>query len=806
MNYSIGPAPSFRDKHEVCLATQNLALLWKLQSGRSSIAPALLIAAIAFAPVIATAQVRRDSRTIAVPAIAESWYMSAGRPKQKLVSRVTEHDPANQEAAKERANESKFAGMALPAHLNPRDSLLGLTFTGPSDDAYPPDSQIAAGPNYLVSTINEEIVVYNKAGGQVSWTFTSTFFDTLGVNISDCCYDAQVLYDQSDGRFILTAAEGAHLQAPPTYIFIAVSQTSDPTGNWNKYAMEMDSGNTWPDRPELGLSSTAIYIADDQVPFGTGMATEYVTVVGLPALLSGSKSLQVTTFTNIEDVEGNETFGIAPAITYGSAQTEYLVSSSDDVSSGGSALHLFSINTSGVPTLSTTDVSVPAFSPAPNATQPGTSILINTGGVGIMSVVWINGSLWCTQGAADATGGNSVVRWYQLNTANNTLVQSGDINGTGEAFYGAIAALSDGEAFLVYSTSSASQYVSAGYAHRSASDALNTMSASGIYQVGTGPDTYANGRFGDYSGLSPDPNGGSVWGIAETADPSGVLNYNTAVVNLLSSNNSGGGSSVVVTSPQSGGTYPSPVSYIATATTTCVQGVAAMGVYSAPGNLIYTVNGASLNVNLSLSPGTYNTTVQEWDNCGGAAKTSVAITVTGSGGAVKVSAPANGSTVASPVHFAAAATTSCLKGVSAIGIYTAPGKLAYTVSGATLDTYLSLSPGTYNTTVQEWDNCGGAAKTPVTITVSGNGVYVTAPSNGGTYSSPVHYQATASTTCAKGVSAMGIYTAPGKLAYTVSGANLNTNLSLNAGTYNTTVQEWDNCGSSAKAPVTITVR
>ena len=54
-----------------------------------------------------------------------------------------------------------------------------------------------------------------------------------------------------------------------------------------------------------------------------------------------------------------------------------------------------------------------------------------------------------------------------------------------------------------------------------------------------------------------------------------------------------------------------------------------------------------------------------------------------------------------------------------MGIYTAPSVLAYKVSGATLNTYLTLSNGTYNTVVQEWDKCGGAAKTPVTITVSG---------------------------------------------------------------------------------------
>jgi hypothetical protein len=54
-----------------------------------------------------------------------------------------------------------------------------------------------------------------------------------------------------------------------------------------------------------------------------------------------------------------------------------------------------------------------------------------------------------------------------------------------------------------------------------------------------------------------------------------------------------------------------------------------------------------------------------------------------------------------------------------MGIYTAPYQLAYSVNGANLNTNLTLSSGTYNTVVQEWDNCGGSAVTPVTITVSG---------------------------------------------------------------------------------------
>jgi hypothetical protein len=52
-------------------------------------------------------------------------------------------------------------------------------------------------------------------------------------------------------------------------------------------------------------------------------------------------------------------------------------------------------------------------------------------------------------------------------------------------------------------------------------------------------------------------------------------------------------------------------------------------------------------------------------------------------------------------------------------IYTAPYQLAYVTGGSNLNTNLSLNPGTYNTTVIEWDNCGGASVTPVMINVGG---------------------------------------------------------------------------------------
>src|SRR5262249_34863488 len=113
---------------------------------------------------------------------------------------------------------------------------------------------------------------------------------------------------------------------------------------------------------------------------------------------------------------------------------------------------------------------------------------------------------------------------------------------------------------------------------------------------------------------------------------------------------------------------------------------------------------------------------------------------------VSVSAPLNNSEVATTVQFVATATTSCGKGVSAMGIYTAPNVLAYTVNGSSLNTTLDLSPGTYQIVVQEWDNCGGATKAYVTIVVksAASEVQVTAPANNANVASKVQFVATAS--------------------------------------------------------------
>ena len=87
---------------------------------------------------------------------------------------------------------------------------------------------------------------------------------------------------------------------------------------------------------------------------------------------------------------------------------------------------------------------------------------------------------------------------------------------------------------------------------------------------------------------------------------------------------------VTVGSPAVGASVTSPAHYTATATATnCAKGVASMGIY-VNNILIYVVNGALLNTQVTMGAGAQHTVVEEWDFCGGATYTTVNITVVAS--------------------------------------------------------------------------------------------------------------------------------------------------------------------------------
>ncbi|HWR35260.1 MAG TPA: Ig-like domain-containing protein [Clostridia bacterium] len=79
-----------------------------------------------------------------------------------------------------------------------------------------------------------------------------------------------------------------------------------------------------------------------------------------------------------------------------------------------------------------------------------------------------------------------------------------------------------------------------------------------------------------------------------------------------------------------------------------------------------------------------------------------------------VSSPASGSTVSSPVHFVASATSTST--VTAMRIYV-DNNSVYLTNSARIDTKIALSNGTHSVTVQAWDKAGRVQKSSRTISV-----------------------------------------------------------------------------------------
>jgi len=190
--------------------------------------------------------------------------------------------------------------------------------------------------------------------------------------------------------------------------------------------------------------------------------------------------------------------------------------------------------------------------------------------------------------------------------------------------------------------------------------------------------------------------------------------------------------SYAISSGQNGNSYrgDSPTHIVAYATSPdCTSGISAIQIYTADGVLAYSTASSYIDVQLALSPNFYQIDIKAWDNCGGVANDVIQDYVQSGSGQVTVAepianfpyAPQIGSGTPPNISVIASATTTCPKGVSAMGVYDAPHHKVAGQSGNQLNAGVTLSPGTTNLVVEEWDNCGGAATTTIPVTVANDG-------------------------------------------------------------------------------------
>jgi hypothetical protein len=455
----------------------------------------------------------------------------------------------------------------------------GTDRVGSGCNCRPPDTNGDVGPNHYVQTVNVGFRVFDKSGNPLAPFVTyDAFFAPLGTG-NPCGNnenggDPVVFYDQVADRWVVTDLGFAAFPGPgPFYECIGVSQTPDPVaGPWNLYALLVDPTNL-DDYPKFALWNNpqpggAYFFTVNLFQGEAPNAFEGVSVFALDrgSMLSGGTANAISFVIPPGDPGLGDSYSLVAATfrtgTPPPAGRDEMLLDVDSPSSGGVMLTtvkgwLFHVDfvtpansTLGIgPNHAPNDVItvngfVDAFTNLGTllVPQPPPGAPLDTLGDKIMTpVVYQNRngteSLWADQTIIlNYPNGPTAVRWYQFDVTGGTFpatpVQQQDWSNGNDGLYRwmpSIAVDANGNTAIGYSVSSSSVFPNISYAGRFASDPPNNLGqGEATMFAGTGSQTSASGRWGDYSMTTLDTDGTSFWHTNEYYATTGS-SWNTRV-------------------------------------------------------------------------------------------------------------------------------------------------------------------------------------------------------------------------------------------------------------------------------------
>jgi hypothetical protein len=383
----------------------------------------------------------------------------------------------------------------------------------------PPDTEGSAGPNHLLTALNDRIRIQDKNGTVLSTTTLLSFWSSLGV--SDV-FDPKSIYDPNSGRFLFVTC--ATRRSANSGMLFAVSATSDPTGVWYKFLLDGDASNVnWVDYPNLGVNKNWITFTANMFTIAAdAFSGVNVWAVDKATALAGGP---LTTTLFFRTGEGGT---LVPCLTYSNTEeTQHIASA---WSSSG-YLRLFKITGTGPAPVFTATSLYPSSTPwnwtLPDADQLGSSQRIETNDPRLMNAVLRNGVLWCahTVGLPASSATRTSAKWWAINPVTGSTVQSGVIDDPSTPtfyYYPTIAVNKHDEVLVGFTASSANMYAGACYTFRGPGDPAGTMQAVALLKAGENPYykiySGSQNRWGDYSATMVDPtDDAAFWTIQEYA-------------------------------------------------------------------------------------------------------------------------------------------------------------------------------------------------------------------------------------------------------------------------------------------------
>ena len=386
--------------------------------------------------------------------------------KQRLIQR-------RRKQQKRRLKKQRRQTHAQYAALEPRCLLatsVDLAITGSTfqtDSFYStPDPDGDVGLDHMIEALNGRIKVIDQATGVhvQSWTLAS-FFSAAGATVFNDPINAQVVFDRISERWFV-AANGT---GPGNWLYLAFSDTSDPSGTWQQLQFVGDStGTHFTGEITLSVDADAVYLTTKNQGPGN---VENVSLYSLPKTDIFSPDPTLTNMSRFELLD--------PTV-YGTS----LRVANNFEASDGQAFVVGSGGPSGV-------FVTPIMNPATSTATLGTPQFVNTDPDGEYSgvvpaeqlpddvtgddafvettdeltsdVYEIQGSIWGakTVGWSQA-GGNNAIDWFEFEPVTATLIQSGTVGEGGRHYYNpSIAVNSLGIVGLSYNRSSTGSAVGA---------------------------------------------------------------------------------------------------------------------------------------------------------------------------------------------------------------------------------------------------------------------------------------------------------------------------------------------------------
>lgn len=427
------------------------------------------------------------------------------RPETKLT--VEMYEPGNPRFILDRTDETADRGLD---GYEACKSFVGIANTGWD----PPDPHVAAGPNHIVEVVNSSIAIFDKNTGVKLLQSTAGFWfqNTVPAPVSGFIYDPKVVYDPNGGHFIILYLCTDDID-DASYL-VSVSQTSDAMGNWWSYNLDATvdgtfPANCWADYPGLGFDfDEAVYITSNQWEFDAGFRYAKVRILPKAQLYAGLP-VNFNDLWNMKYNDNSTAFTVKPAVTYGDANGEFLISNLWYGSNHTTYWKIIDPVTN--PTiLLKPQVNIPSYPSSPSAAQKlGSDI----GTIGSMTqdVVFRNGRVYTAfdQGFNWGSGTVAAIRVLGIDTASSTAAVDRVFGADKKHYYfPGIYVDPANRIFLGFNRSATDEYVGIWY-----SEDLIATNSSRLLKAGeSARGGSAPVRWGDYAGIAADPvDPGKVW-------------------------------------------------------------------------------------------------------------------------------------------------------------------------------------------------------------------------------------------------------------------------------------------------------